>query len=388
MSGYLNDERRLIQQSAREFTAAEVLPVANRLDPEKGQIPRELIQKMGEMGYFGILIPEEYGGLGLGVFEYCLVAEELARGWMSVASLIARGNSFYRSVPGYGDGRRERIERMAVGDYLGAFAMSEPNAGSDVAALSCRARRDGSDWIINGNKYWCTFADEADFINVVCRVETDDGARQAGLKSIAVEKPRGQLPEGVSGAPIPKIGYHGWKTFELAFDNVRVPSLDGPADDARSRGSGGFVGIQQGLEVARAHTAARSIGLAAGALQVAVDYAQERVQFGRPIAKFQAIRFKIATMATEIEAARQLMHYVCSEIDSGRRCDKEAAMVKYFAAEMSERVTSEALQVLGGAGYTTHYPVERFWRDARLTKIFEGTSEIMQRIISDRILGK
>jgi len=289
---------------------------------------------------------------------------------------------------GCGDARRERIERMAAGDYLGSFAMSEPNAGSDVAALSCRARRDGDDWIINGNKYWCTFADESDFINVVCRVETDDGARQAGIKSIAVEKPRGQLPEGVSGAPIPKIGYHGWKTFELAFDNVRVPSLDGPADEARSRGSGGFVGIQQGLEAARAHTAARSIGLAAGALQVAVDYAQERVQFGQPIAKFQAIRFKIATMATEIEAARQLMHYVCSEIDSGRRCDKEAAMVKYFAAEMSERVTSEALQVLGGAGYTTHYPVERFWRDARLTKIFEGTSEIMQRIISDRILGK
>ncbi len=388
MSGHFNDERRLIQQSAREFTEAEVLPVANRLDPEKGQIPRALIEKMGEMGYFGILIPEEYGGLGLGVFEYCLVAEELARGWMSVASLIARGNSFYRSVPGYGDARKERIERMAVGDYLGSFAMSEPNAGSDVAALSCRARRDGDDWIINGNKYWCTFADESDFINVICRVETDDGARQAGMKAIAVEKPRGELPEGVSGAPIPKIGYHGWKTFELAFDNVRVPSHDGPADEARSRGSGGFVGIQQGLEVARAHTAARSIGLAAGALQVAVDYAQERVQFGQPIAKFQAIRFKIATMATEIEAARQLMHYVCSEIDSGRRCDKEAAMVKYFAAEMSERVTSEALQVLGGAGYTTHYPVERFWRDARLTKIFEGTSEIMQRIISDRILGK
>ena len=388
MSGYFNDERRLIQQSAREFTEAEVLPLANRLDPEKGQIPRSLIQKMGELGYFGILIPEEYGGLGLGVFEYCLVAEELARGWMSVASLIARGNSFYRSVPGYGDARRARIERMAVGDYLGAFAMSEPNAGSDVAALSCRARRDGDDWIIKGNKYWCTFADESDFISVICRVETDDSARQAGIKAIAVEKPRGQLPEGVSGAPIPKIGYHGWKTFELAFDNVRVPSHDGPDDAARSRGSSGFVGIQQGLEVARAHTAARSIGLAAGALQVAVDYAQEREQFGRPIAKFQAIRFKIATMATEIEAARQLLHYVCSEIDSGRRCDKEAAMVKYFAAEMSERVTSEALQILGGAGYTTHYPVERFWRDARLTKIFEGTSEIMQRIISDRILGK
>ena len=180
MTGYFTEERRIIQQSAREFTREEVLPVANKLDPEKGQIPRELIGKMGELGYFGMLIPEEYGGLGLGVFEYCLVAEELARGWMSVASLIARGNGFYRSVPGFGKARAERIERMAVGDYLGAFAMSEPNAGSDMAAVSCKARRDGDDWIINGNKYWCTFADEADFINVVCRVETDSDERQAG----------------------------------------------------------------------------------------------------------------------------------------------------------------------------------------------------------------
>ena len=389
MTGYFTDERRIIQQSAREFAREEVLPVANKLDPEKGQIPRELITKMGELGYFAILIPEEYGGLGLGVFEYCLVAEELARAWMSVASLIARGNSFYRSVPGFGKAREERIERMAAGEYLGAFAMSEPNAGSDMAAVSCKARRDGDDWIINGSKYWCTFADEADFINVICRVETDSDGRRAGMKGIAVEKPRGELPAGVSGSPIPKIGYHGWQTFELAFDNARVPAFDPPEGERGGRGSdAGFVGIQQGLEVARAHTAARSIGLAEGALQVAVDYSQERVQFGRPIGKFQAIRFKIATMATEIEAARQLMYFVCNEIDSGRRCDKEAAMVKYYAAEMSERVTSEALQVLGGAGYTTHYPVERFWRDARLTKIFEGTSEIMQRIISDRILGR
>ena len=388
MTGYFTEERRIIQRSAREFTRDEVTPLANKLDPEKGQIPRDLIRKMGDLGYFGILIPEKYGGLGLGVFEYCLVAEELARGWMSVASLIARGNGFYRSVPGFGKAREERIERMTRGDYLGAFAMSEPNAGSDMAAVSCKARRDGDDWIINGNKYWCTFADEADFINVVCRVETDREERQAGMQGIAVEKPRGELPAGVSGAPIPKIGYHGWKTFELAFDNTRVPAFDAPDGVGDGRGSAGFVGIQQGLEVARAHTAARSIGLAEGALQVAIEYSQERVQFGRPIGKFQAIRFKIATMATEIEAARQLMYFVCNEIDSGRRCDKEAAMVKYYAAEMSERVTSEALQVLGGAGYTTHYPVERFWRDARLTKIFEGTSEIMQRIISDRLLGR
>ena len=390
-NGYWTEERRMIQQAAREFTTNEVIPVANELDPEKGEIPRELIEKMGEMGYFGILIPEERGGLGLGTFEYCLIAEELARGWMSVASIIARGNSFYRSIPGWGAERDEKIAQMAVGQYLGAFAMSEPNAGSDMAGVSCRAKRDGDDWIINGNKYWCTFADGADFISVICRVETDSEERQAGMKSIAVEKPRGELPAGVQGSPIPKIGYHGWKTWELHFDNVRVPAFERPEEDDEggpASMAGGFVGIQRGLEVARAHTAARSIGAAQGALEVAMDYANEREQFGKPIAKFQAIRFKIATAATEIEAARQLMYHVCNEIDSGRRCDKEAAMVKYFAAEMSERVTSECLQIMGGAGYTTHYPVERYWRDARLTKIFEGTSEIMQRIISDRLLGK
>lgn len=389
--GYWTDERRMMQEAARDFTTNEVLPVANERDPDKGEIPRELINKMGDMGYFGITIPEEKGGLGLGSFEYCLIAEELARGWMSVASIIARGNGFWRSIPGHGAEREEKIAQMAAGQYLGAFAMSEPNAGSDMASVACRATRDGDDWIINGNKYWCTFADGADFISVVCRVDSSSEKRQGGMKSIAVEKPRGELPAGVQGSPIPKIGYHGWKTWELLFDNVRVPSLEpaeAPAEDGPASMAGGFVGIQRGLEVARAHTAARSIGAAQGALNVAIDYANEREQFGRPIGKFQAIRFKIATAATEIEAARQLMYHVCNEIDNGRRADKEAAMVKYFAAEMSERVTSECLQIMGGAGYTTHYPVERYWRDARLTKIFEGTSEIMQRIISDRLMGK
>ena len=390
--GHWTEERRMMQAQARDFTAKEVLPVANALDPEKGEMPRELIQKMGALGYFGITIPEDKGGLGLGCFEYCMIAEELARGWMSVASIIARGNGFWRSIPGFGAERDKKIARMAEGDYLGAFAMSEPNAGSDMAAVSCRAVRDGDDWLISGSKYWCTFADGADFISVVCRVETDREERQAGLKSIAVEKPRGELPKGVQGSPIPKIGYHGWKTWELHFDKVRAPALEAPQEEGAGStaglGGGSFVGIQRGLEVARAHTAARSIGAAQGALDVAIAYAQEREQFGQPIGKFQAIRFKIATAATEIEAARQFMLSVCNEIDSGRRCDKEAAMVKYYAAEMAERVTSECLQILGGAGYTTHYPVERYWRDARLTKIFEGTSEIMQRIISDRILGK
>ncbi len=391
--GYWTDERRMMQETAKEFTTKEVLPVANELDPIQGRIPRELIEKMGEMGYFGITIPEELGGLGLGSFEYCLIAEELARGWMSVASIIGRGNNFYRSVPGNGTERKEKIARMAMGDYLGAFAMSEPNTGSDMAGVSCRAKRDGDEWTINGDKYWCTFADDADFISVVCRVETDSNKRQDGMANIAIEKPRGELPVGVQGSPIPKIGYHGWKTWELHFDNVRVPAFTNPEtsdlkSESKHDSKNTFIDIQKGLEIARAHTAARSIGAAQGALEVAIAYANEREQFGKPIAKFQAIRFKIATAATEIEAARQLMYHVCNEIDAGRRADKEAAMVKYFAAEMSERVTSECLQILGGAGYTTLYPVERYWRDARLTKIFEGSSEIMQRIISDRLLGK
>ncbi len=385
-TGYWTETRQMIREQAREFTMQEVLPLANQLDPEKGDIPDALIEKMGALGYFGILIPEDKGGLGLGYFEYCVVAEQLARGWMSVASIIARGNAFYRSIPAQSEAERnEKIIAMAQGKYLGAMSISEPNAGSDVASIACRAVRDGDDWLITGNKYWCTFADRADFISVICRTETDaDAPRWQGLTQISVEKPRGEFPQGVSGAPIPKIGYHGWRTYELAFDNARVPA----APEKNSNTGGAFKAVASGLEGARAHTAARSIGLAQGALEDATTYAHEREQFGQPIANFQSVRFKLATMATEIEAARQLMYFVCHEIDSGRRCDKEAAMVKYYAAEMAERVTSEALQILGGAGYTTLHAIERYWRDARLTKIFEGSSEIQQRIISDHILGK
>jgi len=384
-TGYLTKERQMLRDIARDFTMKEVLPVANELDPVKGDIPASLRAKLGEMGYFGIVIPEEYGGSGLGVFEYCLITEQLARGWMSVASLIARGNGFYRTIPGKGDERKRKIEAMARGEYLGALAMSEPDAGSDIASIKCRARRDGDHWVLSGSKYWCTFADGADFIQVIARTEDPgEGRRHVGLTSIAVEKPKGELPKGVTGSPIPKIGYFGWKTWELHFDNVRVPAIE----SRRGEEGKAFYGMARGLEAARAHTAARSLGCAQGAYEEAVAYAKERIQFGRPIADFQAIRFKIATMATEIEATRQLLWSVCQKIDSGESCAQEAAMVKYFAAEMAERVASEALQVLGGAGYTTLYPVERFWRDARLTKIFEGTSEIMQRIISDGILGK
>ena len=384
-SAYLTDERLMIRELARDFTRDEVTPLANRLDPEKGEFPRELIHKMGDLGFFGILIPEDQGGLGLGAFEYCLVAEELAKGWMSVASLLARGNGFYRAVPGDGAARKAKIAAMAQGRYLGAAALSEPQTGSDLSSVECKARREGDAWVITGNKYWCTFADGADFIAVLCKIDdpsAPDG--KAGTVSVIVEKPAGELPLGVSGSPIAKIGYHGWKTWELRFEGVRAPAA--PTSD-RNTGRA-FQAAAAGLGIARAHPAARSIGLAQAALDHAMNYAKERVQFGRPISDFQAIRFKIATMATEIEAARQLMYYTCALLDAGEAATKETSMVKYFASEMAERVTSEALQILGGAGYTTLHPVERYWRDARLTKIFEGTSEIQQRIISDLLLGK
>lgn len=383
--GYMTEERLMIQESARKFSMSEVLPIANKLDPEKGKIPRALIQKMADLGYFGIVIDEKYGGMGLGAFEYCIIAEELARGWMSVSSLLARGNTML-DLPNMSEEWRSRmLPRVVAGEMLGAFAMSEPNTGSDIANISTRAIRDGDDYLITGNKYWCTFADGADYIIVIARTSTDAGSakRHKGLTAFMIEKPRGVLPEGVKGSPIPKIGYFGWSTWELAFDNLRVP-----ASSMVSKEGEAFYMATHGLELARAYTAARSIGLARGALEDAIAYAQERRQFGVPIAEFQATRFKIAKMATEIEASRQLMYFVCDEINKGQRCDKEAAMCKYHAAEMSERVTSEALQIFGGAGYTTLFAVERYWRDARLTKIFDGTSEIQQRIISDHLLGK
>lgn len=383
--GWMTEERLMIQESCRNFAMQEVLPVANRLDPVKGDIPRELIRKMAQLGYFGIVIDEKYGGMGLGAFEYCIVTEELARAWMSVSSLLARGNAMLDMTAMSEEWRGRMLPRVAAGELLGAFAMSEPNAGSDVANISTRAVRDGDDYLITGNKYWCTFADGADYLIVIARTSTDPDLkkRHRGLSAFMIEKPRGELPKGVNGAPIPKIGYHGWKTWELSFDNLRVPASSMIGEEGK-----GFYMASNGLELGRAYTAARSIGLARGALEDAIAYAKERVQFGRPIGEFQAIRFKIAKMATEVEAARQLLYFVCDEIDKGRRCDKEAAMVKYYAAEMSERVTSEAMQILGGAGYTTLHAVERYWRDARLTKIFDGTSEIQMRIVSDHILGK
>jgi alkylation response protein AidB-like acyl-CoA dehydrogenase len=385
---YRTDEREAIQQTVREFAMKEVLPAANELDSTGGHIPMSMRDTMADMGLFGILIPTEYDGLGLGLFEYVLVTEELSRAWMSVASIIARGNGIMGGFPD--EVRADILPKMARGECLMAMALSEPDAGSDIASIRTRAELDGDEYVINGQKMWCTFADGADFLIVVARTTPYDPAnRHSGIRQFYIPKARGTLPAGVTGNPIRKIGYHGWDTWELSFDDCRVPASHMLGRrEAGEDDKAGFRSTARGLSVARLHTAARSIGLARGAVEDSIEYAQQRHQFERPIGDFQAIRFKIATMISEVEACRAFVYEIADRYDRGERPDTHAAMAKYLASEMSERVTSEGIQIHGGAGYTTDFPLERYWRDARLTKIFEGTSEIQQRIISDRYLPR
>jgi alkylation response protein AidB-like acyl-CoA dehydrogenase len=391
-SAYRTDERDAIQAMARQFAMERVLPVANELDPVQGEIPDDIRKEMGELGFFGILAPEEIGGLGLGVFEYCLVTEELARAWMSTASIIARASMVSRADFPLPDAD-EKMRQVVRGEYLGCFAMSEPGAGSDIASVRCKAELEGDEWVINGQKMWVTFADGANYIVLVARTEPyDPQRRHAGIRQFFVPKEPGSFPPGISGTPMRKIGYHGWKTWELSFENVRIPQdyVLGGRRGAKPNAdpSEGFKRAARHMAVPRVHTAARAIGLARGALEDALQYSQERVQFDQRISDFQNTRFKIAEMATKVEAARALMYSVANDADSGVMRQREAAMCKLFASDMAEEVTSQALQIYGGSGYTSEYAVERYWRDARLTRIFEGTSEIQMKIISDSLLPK
>ncbi|PGF13859.1 acyl-CoA dehydrogenase [Natrinema sp. CBA1119] len=377
---YLNDELRMLRDETREFVQNEVLPEANERDHNDEPMSDDLIKKLGEMGYFGLVGPEEYGGLGMGPLAYAVVTEELARGWMSVASIIARGQNLHGATE---EQKEEYVPDMVRGNRLQATSISEPGAGSDVAGMSTTAEKVGDEYEIDGTKTWCTFAKGADFI--VLYAKTDPEKRHKGVSSFIIDKTPGEFDvDGLEANSIDKIGYKGWETWELHLDNVRVP------EDKLIGGEEGqaFYNIMEFFEPARIHTAARAIGLARGALEDSLDYAQEREQFDQPIGEFQSIRFKLATMATKIESARQLTHYVAKQKERGDRCDMEACMAKYHASEMAEEVTSEGIQIHGGNGYTTDYPLERYWRDARLTKIFEGTSEIQQRVIADRLFER
>ncbi len=383
-SAYLTAERAGLQDTARRFAMDEVLPVANRLDPQRADIPRELLAAMARLGYFGILIDAEHGGLGLGVFEYCLVTEELARAWMSVASIIARGNGTGCDSPDP-QRRAELLRRSAAGDWIGAIAFSEPRAGSDLANVECAAVRDGEQWVVHGTKRWVGNAKAADFIHLLARTREPAGdSRSHGLEIFTVAKERDYFPAGITGTVIDKIGYFGLTTWQLQIDGLRLPA-DALQDTGQEEGQG-FKDSLRWLNVARVQTAARAVGLARGALEDALAYSRQRVQFGSPIAERQAIRFMLASMAADIQAARQLWQHAAWLVDADEPADVDAAQAKLVASEMAERVTGQALQIFGGNGYTTEYAVERYWRDARLTTIFEGTSEIQRKIISDHLL--
>jgi len=379
-------EREALQQQARAFARDEVLPVANELDPVKGVMPPELLARIGELGYFGITIDREHGGLGLGAFEYCMVAEELARAWMSVASIIARAQGLGTGVQDATE--RERLLRLsAKGDWIGAIALSEPQAGSDLASVQTRAVRDGEHWVVTGKKRWCGNAKAADFIQVLARTRDPEAgeSRSVGLETLLLVKPREEWVPGLTGEAIDKIGYHGFLTWDLDFDGVRIP-----VGNVVSTGQqeGGFSGVGAWLDIARVHTAARSVGVAQAAVEDCTLYLQQREQFGHPIADFQALRFALADMASEVQQCRAFYRQVAHLLDSGVDCTEQAAMAKLRASEMAAAVTSQAMQLHGGNGYTTERQVERHWRDARLTTIFEGTSEIQRKIISDAILPR
>jgi alkylation response protein AidB-like acyl-CoA dehydrogenase len=388
-------EREALQQQARRFATDEVLPVANELDPQKGLLPESLLARMAELGYFGITVPAEHGGMGLGVFEYCMVSEELARAWMSSASILARSQGLGTAVADAAR-REELLRRSAKGEWIGAIALSEPDAGSDLAGVSTRAVLDGDEWVVTGHKRWCGNAEAADFIQVLVRERDPEPgeSRSKGLVNLLLEKERGSFPPGLTGTPIDKIGYHGFLTWDLVFDGVRIPRANVVDEAAASDEQGeaakraGFAAAQEFLNTARVHTAARAVGLARAALEDSVVYLQEREQFGHPIGDFQALRFAVAEMASQIEQSRAFYRQVAHLIDLGVRCEREASMVKLEATEMAVRVTNQAMQLHGGNGYTTERQVERHWRDARLTTIFEGTSEIQKRIISDRLLPR
>ena len=405
LQGYLNPQapelkapwrteaRVALQMEARAFARDVVLPLADKLDPIKAEMPNALIEQMAKKGWFGITIPAEHGGMGLGIFEYCLVSEELARAWLSVGSILARGQGLGTQTTDE-QRRLELVRRSAAGKWIGAIALSEPTAGSDLAAVKTRAVREDGEWVISGTKRWAGFALAADFVEVLARTRDPEKGepRSAGLETFLIVKKPGTFPPGMTGHVIDKIGYHGFLTWHLELKGVRVPEGDRLTglygDEGADADTGGFAAVQRGLNIARVHTAARAVGVARGALEDTWAYLQERQQFGHPIGEFQALRFTLADMAAEIAQARAYWHQVAHLLDQGESAQCESAQLKLVATEMAVRVTNKAMQLHGGNGYTTERRIERYWRDARLTTIFEGTSEIQPRIISDRMLPK
>jgi alkylation response protein AidB-like acyl-CoA dehydrogenase len=379
-------EHEFIRRSVREFVEAEVKPIANDLDRQNKEIPEKILKQMAELGYFGVIFPVEDGGMGLDYISMAIVTEELSRGWLSVGSVMTRNiiTGTLISANGTPEQKKKFLPPIARGEIFTAAAFTEPDSGSDTASFKTRAVKDGDGYLIKGSKMWCTFANRAHMLTVMTRTDPDISKKHKGLSLILFEKEPGDdfMPPTLTGSPIPTIGYHGMRSYALQFDDAFAPkaNLIGGVEGR------GFYQLMASYEAARIQTAARGVGVAQAAFECAVKYAKDRKQFGQPIGDFQVIRHKLAHMAVEIEAARQLCYFAAAEKDTGKRCDYEAGLAKAFAAEMAERVTREAMQVHGGYGYSMEFEAQRFWRDARVLSIFEGTSEIQYEVIGRRIM--
>ena len=378
----LTEEQEMVRKMAPDFAQKEVAPIAAEMD-EKGEVPFENIKKMGQLGLLGLTAPEEYGGGGADTVSYVVALEEIAKACASTAVVMAVQNSLVNyALARFGteEQKRKFLVPLAQGEKIGAYALTEPEAGSDAAAIRTRAVRDGDEYVINGTKHFITNGGFADIVILYATVDPSKGYR--GITAFIVEK---GTPGFSTGKEENKMGIRATNTCELIFQDCRVPVANRLGDEGQ-----GFKIALSALDAGRIGIGAQAVGIAQAAYEAALEYAKTRVQFGQPIAQLQAIQWMLADMATRIEAARLLVYKAALAKDeaqkTGARFSKEAAMAKLFASETAGFVTDCALQIHGGYGYMKDYPLERYYRDARITRIYEGTNEIQRLVIARSIL--
>jgi alkylation response protein AidB-like acyl-CoA dehydrogenase len=384
----LTDVQTAILETVREFVSKEIIPHAQALE-HADEYPADIVEGMREMGLFGLTIDEEYGGLGESLLTYALVVEQLSRGWMSVSGIVNTHFivAYLISQHGSPEQKAHFLPRMAAGDVRGAFSMSEPGCGSDVAAIRSKAVRDGDDFVLNGQKMWLTNGGYSSVVATL--VKTDNGADSVyrNMTTFLLEKAPG-FGETAPGLTIPgkieKMGYKGVETTEMILEDHRVPAS--AALGGADKSGRGFYQMMDGIEVGRVNVAARACGISIRAFELAIAYAQQRQTFGSPLIGHQAIAFKIAEMGTKIEAAHALMVNAARLKDAGQRNDVEAGMAKLLASEYCAEVVQESFRIHGGYGYSKEYEIERLMREAPFLLIGEGTSEIQKTIISRGLL--
>ena len=382
----LTDIQQEILSTVRTFVDREIIPRAQELE-HSDTYPQQIVDGMKEMGLFGLMIPEEFGGLGESLLTYALVVEEIARGWMSVSGVINTHFIVAYMIRQHGtQAQKERIlPRMATGEVRGAFSMSEPGLGSDVAGIRTRAVPDGDSYVIDGAKMWLTNGGSSTLVATLVRTELGAQKAHRNLTTFLVEKPAGfgtVAPGLTIPGKIDKMGYKGVDTTELLFDGFRI-GADAVLGGEPGRG---FAQMMDGVEVGRVNVAARACGISIRAFELAVEYAQQRETFGRPIAQHQAIAFQLAEMATKVEAAHQMMVKAARVKDAGERNDLEAGMAKYLASEYCSQVVEDSFRIHGGYGFSKEYEIERLYREAPMLLIGEGTADIQRMIIGRRLL--